>query len=171
MTEKILIPEIKKDIGKLEKIDFNDIYIAHSYERVMPELTILIPLENIGEFMQELMINQQKKCEKFLSTFINTKNYQLTKLDNIRSSELSKILENTYRSVTISLMDEWTKFAKSINVDLFQVSEAIRKRRTHSNIRYPGLGVGGYCLTKDPKFAEISAKKIFKFKKFFLSFI
>ena len=104
-------------------------------------------------------------CEKFLKTFINTKKYKLTRLENIRSSEFSKILENTYRAVTISLMDEWNKFANFIDVDLFDISAAIRKRNTHSNIRYPGLGVGGYCLTKDPYFAKISAKKIYKSNK------
>ena len=56
-------------------------------------------------------------------------------------------------------MDEWTKFANSINVDLFQVSDAIRKRNTHSNIRYPGLGVGGYCLTKDQSLQRYHQKK------------
>ena len=165
MTEKILIPQIKK-ILKTRKIDFNDIYIAHSYERVMPGINYFNSIREYWRVYAGINNKSAKKCENFLKTFINTKKYQLTKLDNIRSSELSKILENTYRSVTISLMDEWTKFAKSINVDLFQVSEAIRKRSTHSNIRYPGLGVGGYCLTKDPKFAEVSAKKIFKLKNF-----
>ena len=164
MTEKIIIPEVKK-ILKIRKILFEDIFIAHSYERVMPGINYFDSIRNYWRVYAGINDKSAKKCEQFLKTFINTKKYELTRLDNIRSSELSKILENTYRAVTISLMDEWTKFANSINVDLFQVSEAIRKRNTHSNIRFPGLGVGGYCLTKDPKFAEISSKKIFKFNK------
>ena len=46
-------------------------------------------------------------------------------------------------------------------MDLFEVIDAIRMRPTHSNMRQPGFGVGGYCLTKDPYFAPLAAKEIF----------
>ena len=41
-------------------------------------------------------------------------------------------------------------FAEKIGIDMFEILDAIRYRPTHSNIRQPGFGVGGYCLTKDP---------------------
>ena len=51
-------------------------------------------------------------------------------------------------------MEEWGRFAEDAGFDLYEViKEAIRMRPTHSNIRQPGFGVGGYCLTKDPLFA------------------
>jgi nucleotide sugar dehydrogenase len=75
--------------------------------------------------------------------------------------EIAKVLENTFRAVNIALIDEWEKFARRIDVDLFEVLEAIRVRPTHQNIRYPGLGVGGYCLSKDPMFGAASAQGIF----------
>ena len=81
-------------------------------------------------------------------------------------SFIVEIMENTYRAVTISLMDEWGKYSEKIGVDLYEVTEAIKKRPTHSNIRVPGLGVGGYCLTKDPKFGKISADKIYNLTNF-----
>ena len=56
-------------------------------------------------------------------------------------------------------------FLKKLNLNLYNIIEAIRVRPTHNNLRYPGLGVGGYCLTKDPTFAEVSAKNIFRFKE------
>ena len=46
-------------------------------------------------------------------------------------------------------------------MDIFEVIEAIRVRPTHSNIRQPGFGVGGYCLTKDPLFAQVAARELF----------
>ena len=55
-----------------------------------------------------------KKCEKFLKLFINDKQFPLHKLNNIRSCETSKILENTYRAVNIAFIDEWTRFAHKI---------------------------------------------------------
>ena len=58
-------------------------------------------------------------------------------------------------------MDEWGHFAEAIGVDLFEVVQAIRVRPTHSNMRQPGLGVGGYCLTKDPYFSAIALEKFF----------
>ena len=54
---------------------------------------------------------------------------------------------------------------QKLNLNLYNIIEAIRVRPTHNNLRYPGLGVGGYCLTKDPTFAEVSAKNIFRFKE------
>ena len=105
------------------------------------------------------------KCRKFLESFINTKKYPLTKLQNTRSSETAKVLENTFRAVNIALIDEWTKFANETNIDLQDIIKAIRVRPTHTNIMLPGIGVGGYCLTKDPGFAQIALKEIFKKKK------
>ena len=57
-------------------------------------------------------------------------------------------------------MEEWGRFAEEANIDIYEVLDAIRMRPTHSNIRQPGFGVGGYCLTKDPLFAKIAAKDI-----------
>jgi UDP-N-acetyl-D-mannosaminuronate dehydrogenase len=58
-------------------------------------------------------------------------------------------------------MEEWGRFAEAVGVDLFEVIAAIRRRPTHSNMRQPGFGVGGYCLTKDPLLAEIAGRELF----------
>ena len=73
-------------------------------------------------------------------------------------------MENSYRAVNIALVDEWSRLAEKINVDLFDVIKAIKKRPTHNNLKDPGFGVGGYCLTKDPLIAMIGAKQIFNIK-------
>ena len=46
-------------------------------------------------------------------------------------------------------------------MDLYAMVNAIRVRKTHSNLMYPGIGVGGYCLTKDPLLASWSRKTFF----------
>ena len=51
---------------------------------------------------------------------------------------------------------------EAVGVDLFEIIEAIRIRPTHTNIREPGFGVGGYCLTKDPLLAGIAARELFQ---------
>jgi len=85
----------------------------------------------------------------------------LSRLGSTTASEIGKLLENSYRATNIAFIEEWGRFAESVGVDIYEVIEAVRKRSTHSNIRQPGFGVGGYCLTKDPLFAKIAAKEIF----------
>jgi nucleotide sugar dehydrogenase len=85
----------------------------------------------------------------FLNSVLNTKKYPLTVLDTPIESETAKIIENSYRAVILAFMDEWSLFAERNGVDLKKVIEAIRIRPTHSNILFPGPGVGGYCLPKD----------------------
>ncbi|HNW24560.1 MAG TPA: UDP binding domain-containing protein, partial [Candidatus Cloacimonas sp.] len=78
------------------------------------------------------------------------------------ASELAKTMENSYRAVNIAFTLEWAKFAEQIGVDIFKVRDAIRKRKgTHDNLLRPSLGVGGYCLTKDPVLANWAMKSLF----------
>ena len=62
-------------------------------------------------------------------------------------------------------MVEWSRFAEEAGVNLYEVIDAIKMRPTHSNMMYPGIGVGGYCLTKDPLLASWSKMEIFGSKK------
>src|SRR5439155_14626233 len=98
---------------------------------------------------------------RFLSCFINVRDYPLTRVGSTTASETGKLLENSYRATTIAFMEEWGRFAEANGIDLFEVIDAIRVRPTHSNMRQPGFGVGGYCLTKDPHFGAISARQLF----------
>jgi nucleotide sugar dehydrogenase len=102
------------------------------------------------------------KAEDFLSKIVNVQDYPLRKLKKPTASELAKILENSYRAMNIAFIHEWTKFAEDIGVDLFEIVDSIRVRKgTHDNIMYPGFGVGGYCLTKDPLLAQWASKELF----------
>ena len=69
-------------------------------------------------------------------------------------------MENSYRATNIAFVEEWGRFAEAVGIDLFQVIDAIRVRPTHNNIRQPGFGVGGYCLTKDPLFPGVAARDL-----------
>jgi nucleotide sugar dehydrogenase len=64
-------------------------------------------------------------------------------------SETCKIVENSYRATTLAFLHEWSLFAERNGVDLIKIIEAIKVRPTHSNIIFPGPGIGGYCLPKD----------------------
>jgi len=159
-TEKIVVPEIRK-ILKTRGLAEDSVFVAHSYERVMPGSEYFDSIVNYWRVYSGYTQEASKRCKEFLSSIINVNDYPLTELSSTTASETAKVLENSYRAVNIAFMEEWGRFAEEVGVNMFEIIEAIRKRPTHSNIRQPGFGVGGYCLTKDPLFAKISAEKIF----------
>jgi nucleotide sugar dehydrogenase len=74
---------------------------------------------------------------------------------------MAKVLENSYRAMNIAFMVEWSRFAEEAGVNIYEVVNAIRMRPTHKNLMLPGLGVGGYCLTKDPLLASWARMNLF----------
>lgn len=159
--EHIVCPIIEDNLNKRGLAE-DSILIAHSYERVMPGKDYYNSIVNFWRVYSGLTTEAADLCEQFLSSIINTGNYPLTRLHNTTASETAKVLENSYRAMNIAFMEEWGRFAEAVGIDLFEIVDAIRVRPTHNNIRQPGFGVGGYCLTKDPLFAHLAAKDIFK---------
>ena len=158
--EKVVYPIFKEEYEN-RGFDINKIFIAHSYERVMPGKDYFNSIINFWRVYSGINKESADKCQEFLETVISTKEYPLTRLEKTTATEISKVLENSYRATTIAFMEEWGRFAEEVGVDLFEVIDAIRMRPTHSNMRQPGFGVGGYCLTKDPYFAKLAAKDLF----------
>src|SRR5262249_8323672 len=127
-------------------------------ERVMPGPKYLASVRAYHRTVSGIDENSTARARAFLSTFIDTATYPLIELPDARSTELAKLLENSYRAVNIAFIHEWTLLAEDVGVDLFAVIDAIRVRKgTHDNMRYPGFGVGGYCLTKDSLLAQWGA--------------
>jgi nucleotide sugar dehydrogenase len=100
---------------------------------------------------------------KFLNEVLNTKKFPLTVMDRPIESETAKIVENSYRATILAFLDEWSLYAERNGVDLIKVIKAIKVRPTHSNIIFPGPGVGGYCLPKDGGLGVWSYKHILGF--------
>ena len=158
--EKVVVPTLQTELKK-RHLDPDSIHVAHSYERVMPGDSYL---ESIVDYWRVFAGYTEKSgnlCEKFLSNVVNVDKFPLTRLSSTIASETAKVMENTYRATNIAFIDEWTKYAETVGIDLFEVIEAIRVRPSHSSIRFPGLGVGGYCLTKDPTFTPAAIKQLF----------
>ena len=161
--EKVVYPILKDEFIK-RGLNTDSIYVAHSYERVMPGSEYFNSIVNFWRVYSGINKESADRCQKFLETVIMTDEYPLTRLEKTSATEIAKVLENSYRATTIAFMEEWGRFAEAIGVDLFEVVNAIRMRPTHSNMRQPGFGVGGYCLTKDPYFAYLAAKDLFGLK-------
>jgi nucleotide sugar dehydrogenase len=164
-TERIVAPLLRERLA-VRSLPTQALKLAYCYERVMPGDAYLASIVNMWRVYAGMTVEAADAAEAFLSSFIDTAKRPLTRLESIRAVETAKVLENTFRAVNIALIDEWEKFARRIDVDLFEVLKAIRVRPTHQNIRYPGLGVGGNCLSKDPMFGSTSARNIFGFVDF-----
>ncbi len=165
-TEKIVYPIIKNEFIKKYSKQVAPM-VAHSYERVMPGPNYFNSIKNFWRVFAGIDKSSSIKCRSFLETIINTNKYELRDVKNTTASETAKIMENSFRALNIAFIDEWSKFAEIAKIDLFDVISAIRVRPTHKNIMNPGLGVGGYCLTKDPLMGMISLDQIYNKKSDF----
>ncbi len=152
-TEKVVFP-IFRDTMEARGLDASKLYLAHSYERVMPGTKYFDSIVNFYRVFAGINEKSKIKARTFLESFINTVDFPLSELETTTASEMSKVLENSYRAMNIAFIKEWTEFAQTAGVNLFEVIEAIRTRPTHKNIMQPGFGVGGYCLTKDALLAD-----------------
>ena len=130
----------------LNSKDLDKIHFAHCPERAIP-----------GQTLHELVFNDriiggideesQRKGKNIYSSFVKGDLY----LTDITTSELIKLMENTFRDINIALANEFALIGEELGIDIW---EAIRFSNKHPrvNILNPGPGVGGHCIAIDPWF-------------------
>lgn len=138
--------------------------LAHSFERVMPGREYVASIRDFWRVCAGCTEEARVRVEKFLREIINTEKYPLTVMDRPIESETTKIVENSYRATILAFLNEWSLFAERNGVDLIKVINAIKVRPTHSNIIFPGPGIGGYCLPKDAGLGYWAYKHILGFE-------
>jgi UDP-N-acetyl-D-glucosamine dehydrogenase len=146
-TEYIAYPLIKKAF-KARGIAEEPL-LAHSFERVMPGKEYVRSVRDFWRVCSGINRESREKINRFLSEILNVDKYPLTVLDRPIESETCKIVENSYRATILAFLDEWSLFSETNGVDIIKVIKAVKVRPTHSNIIFPGPGIGGYCLPKD----------------------
>jgi len=146
-TEQVALPAMRK-IFRQRGITTEPL-LAHSYERVMPGRDYVASIRDFWRVCSGVSEEAKKRVVKFLNEVINTRKFPLTVLDRPIESETAKVVENSYRATILAFLDEWSLFAERNGVDIVKVIKAIKMRPTHSNIIFPGPGIGGYCLPKD----------------------
>ncbi|MCD4682430.1 MAG: hypothetical protein K8R86_04020, partial [Bacteroidales bacterium] len=146
-TEFVAWPILKKAFAKrgLKETPL----LSHSFERVMPGKEYVSSIRDFWRVCSGCDKEARDKVEKFLHEVLNTKEFPLTVMDRPIESETTKIVENSYRATTLAFLNEWSLFSERNGVDLIKVMNAIKMRPTHSNMIFPGPGIGGYCLPKD----------------------
>ena len=147
-TEYVAYPIIKKAFEKRGLTDSEPL-LAHSFERVMPGRHYVSSVRDFWRVCSGINAEARKRVDEFLSQILNVAEFPLTVLDRPIESETCKIVENSFRATLLAFLDEWSVFAERNGVDLVKVIEAIKVRPTHSNMIFPGPGIGGYCLPKD----------------------
>ena len=146
-TEFVALPILQKCFAKRGMRSLP--LLAHSYERVMPGREYVASIRDFWRVCSGCNTTARRRVVKFLNEVLNTDEFPLTVMDRPIESETAKIVENSYRATTLAFMHEWSLFAERNGVDLTKVINAVRVRPTHSNMIFPGPGIGGYCLPKD----------------------
>lgn len=161
-TEFVAWPILKKAFAKrgLTEVPL----LAHSFERVMPGREYVSSIRDFWRVCSGCDIEARHRVEKFLREVLNTEEYPLTVMDRPIESETTKIIENSYRATILAYLHEWSIFAERNGVDLIKVINAIKMRPTHSNMIFPGPGIGGYCLPKDGGLGYWSYRHILGFE-------
>lgn len=159
-SQLVVKPIIEEHLSK-RNLSINKYRLGHSYERVMPGPEYVDSIREFPRVYSGIDEKSADDIELFLNTIIDSSKCKLTRLQNTNATEIAKVLENSYRAMNISFAIEWSRFAEEAGVDLYSIVNAIRVRKTHSNLMYPGIGVGGYCLTKDPLLASWARQTFF----------
>ncbi|SPF49909.1 conserved hypothetical protein [Syntrophobacter sp. SbD1] len=146
-TQYVAYPIVKKAFQNREI--GSEPLLAHSFERVMPGKNYVSSIRDFWRVCSGVNEESRLRVQSFLSDVLNVEKYPLTVLETPIESETCKVIENSYRATILAFLHEWSVFAERNGVDLIKVIEAIKVRPTHSNIIFPGPGIGGYCLPKD----------------------
>lgn len=123
-----------------------EIYLAHAPERIIP-----------GNMIQELLYNNRtigaddkKIGEKVKNLYISFCRGEII-ITDIRTAEMTKVVENTFRDINIAYANELAKICYSDNLDVYEIIR-IANKHPRVNILSPGPGVGGHCISVDPWF-------------------
>ena len=131
-----------------------EIFVGFSSERIDPGRN-----DNKIQTIPKVVSGYSKSCLEIISKFYQRYFIKVFKADSLLIAEFSKLLENVYRSVNISFVNEMKIIADKMGIDVFKIIEAANTK-PYGFIRFwPGPGIGGHCIPVDPLFLNFAAKK------------
>lgn len=137
-TENVILSILEKDSGFIQGEDF---WLAYSPERVDPG-NKKYNTKNTTKVIGALNDDGLTIGKMIYSKFINS----LHTVSSPRVAEMVKILENTYRLVNISLINELTLLSNKMDINIWEVIEAAKTKPFGFQAFYPGPGIGGHCI-------------------------
>lgn len=123
-----------------------DIHLVHAPERIIPG-NMIYELEHNSRTVGADDPTIGEKVKELYSSFCKSEII----VTDIRSAEMSKVVENTYRDVNIAFSNELAKICRTDNMDVYEIIK-IANKHPRVNILKPGPGVGGHCISVDPWF-------------------
>jgi len=148
-TRKVLLPILIETSGLSEE----EFYLAYSPERIDP-LNKEWNIKNTPKLVAGLTNQAAILAKDFYSKFVN----QVVICPTLEVAETAKLLENSYRLVNISFINEISMFCQKIGVDINEVVNAAATKPYGFMPFYPSVGVGGHCIPVDPIYLLEAAK-------------
>ncbi len=164
-TTNIVQPILEQESGLQAGKDFS---LVFSYERVMVGRL----LKNIVHLPRIVGGIDEESTRRGVELYKNIVKDQVIPTD-VLTAEVAKVVENTYRDVNIAFANEVALICESLGVDAFKVRELVNtlpndpsnpNSNPFRNMHFPGAGVGGHCLPKDPWLLKYGLDTYGKFK-------
>jgi UDP-N-acetyl-D-mannosaminuronic acid dehydrogenase len=124
----------------------DEIFLSYCPERVLPG-KIIFELENNDRVIGGIDKNSSEKAFDFYSMFVKGKLHST----NARTAEMCKLVENSYRDVSIAFANELSMICDEAKINVWELIELANKHPRVSILK-PGSGVGGHCIAVDPWF-------------------
>ncbi len=166
-TEHVVRPILEKQSGMKAGKDF---YLAFCYERVMVGRLI----KNIVDLPRIVGGIDEESTRRAMELYGHVVKAKLCPTDAL-TAEVAKVVENTYRDVNIAFSNEVALICESLGVNAYDVRELVNTlpydpsnpaSNPVRNMLFPGGGVGGHCLPKDPWLLKYGLDAYGKFKVF-----
>lgn len=147
----ILLPILLKESG----LTLDGFDLAYSPERIDPT-NRKWGITNTPKLVAGLTDNAAKRAEEFYGKFIDS----ITVCSTLEIAETAKLLENTFRLVNISFVNELAIFCQKSGIDVQEVISAAATKPYGFMPFYPSIGVGGHCIPVDPLYLANAAKAV-----------
>ena len=148
-TEDVLVPAATAGGLVLDE----DVFVAFSPERVDPGSAL--SLGSIPKVVGGVSPVSGAVAAAAYRRMIDS----VHRVSTARTAEMTKLLENTYRSVNIGLINEMAMLAEELGIDIWEVVDAAATKPFGFQAFYPGPGVGGHCIPLDPQYLAWRAKE------------
>lgn len=148
-TEEVILPLLEQSGLKHAK----DFYLSFSPERIDPN-NRKYPVNKIPKIVGGVTKAATRLAVMAYANIID----KVVEVSSARVAEAAKLLENTFRLINIAMIDELTMMAHKMNIDIWEVIRAAATKPFGFMPFYPGPGVGGHCIPKDPLYLYWKAK-------------
>jgi UDP-N-acetyl-D-glucosamine dehydrogenase len=149
-TDEYLLPAVAKAGLTLD----DDVFVAFSPERIDPGN--VLQTHDIPKIVGGVTETSGRVAAAAYGRMVD----RVHRVGSARAAELTKLLENTYRSVNIALINELAQLAHAFDVDIWEVVDAAATKPFGFQAFYPGPGVGGHCIPLDPQFLAWRAREL-----------